>query len=383
MNCSSATRLVSRTVYGESQPNPEVNNLRGKVVQVFDQAGVVTSDEYDFKGNLLRSQRQLAREYKATLDWPTVPLEADIYTSHTRYDALNRPTEQTAPDNSVYRPTFNEANLLEKVDVNLRGAAVATPFVTDIDYNAKGQRTLIRYGNNGAQTTYEYDKETFRLTNLRTTRPAGRNGLASRIFANVTIVQDLRYTYDPVGNVVEIRDSAQQTHFYAGLMTQPVTRYAYDPLYRLVAASGREHDSLQPGYADPAFGKPIPHPNDANKLRPYTQTYTYDPSGNLTQVQHSAGPTGSWTRSPVYASDSNRLLEADGGFGYDAHGNMTVMPHQPGELGWDHADRLSTVHQADTIVVLENGKVQESGPHKTLLKQGGLYQKLYEYQLMP
>ncbi|UVK41378.1 ABC transporter ATP-binding protein/permease [Mesorhizobium sp. AR10] len=47
------------------------------------------------------------------------------------------------------------------------------------------------------------------------------------------------------------------------------------------------------------------------------------------------------------------------------------------------AHRLSTVHQADTIVVLEAGKVVESGPHKTLLKQGGLYQKLYEYQLMP
>jgi len=47
------------------------------------------------------------------------------------------------------------------------------------------------------------------------------------------------------------------------------------------------------------------------------------------------------------------------------------------------AHRLSTVHQADTIVVLEKGKVVENGPHKTLLKQGGLYQKLYEYQLMP
>ncbi|MER8589614.1 ABC transporter ATP-binding protein/permease [Mesorhizobium sp. M1338] len=47
------------------------------------------------------------------------------------------------------------------------------------------------------------------------------------------------------------------------------------------------------------------------------------------------------------------------------------------------AHRLSTVHQADTIVVLEAGKVVESGPHKTLLRQGGLYQKLYEYQLMP
>lgn len=47
------------------------------------------------------------------------------------------------------------------------------------------------------------------------------------------------------------------------------------------------------------------------------------------------------------------------------------------------AHRLSTVHQADTIVVLEAGKVVESGAHHTLLNQGGLYQKLYEYQLMP
>jgi len=47
------------------------------------------------------------------------------------------------------------------------------------------------------------------------------------------------------------------------------------------------------------------------------------------------------------------------------------------------AHRLSTVHQADTIVVLEKGQMVESGAHRTLLKQGGLYQRLYEYQLMP
>ena len=47
------------------------------------------------------------------------------------------------------------------------------------------------------------------------------------------------------------------------------------------------------------------------------------------------------------------------------------------------AHRLSTVHQADTIVVLEAGKVLESGSHRALLTQGGLYRKLYEYQLMP
>ena len=72
-------------------------------------------------------------------------------------------------------PTFNEANLLDKVDVNLRGAAAATPFVTNIDYNAKGHRELIAYDNGAlGTTTYDYDPLTFRLTHLKTTRPANQ-----------------------------------------------------------------------------------------------------------------------------------------------------------------------------------------------------------------
>ena len=57
-------RLVNRTVYGESRPNPEAHNLRGPVVEHCDQAGIVTSEAYDFKGNLLTGRRQLATEYK-------------------------------------------------------------------------------------------------------------------------------------------------------------------------------------------------------------------------------------------------------------------------------------------------------------------------------
>ena len=98
---------------------------------------MVTSDEYDFKGNLLHSQRQLAQEYKATLNWSVaVPLEAATYAASTRYDALNRPTEQTSSDNSIIHNVYNEANLLEQVKANLRGAAVTTPFITNIDYDA-------------------------------------------------------------------------------------------------------------------------------------------------------------------------------------------------------------------------------------------------------
>jgi hypothetical protein len=179
---------VGRTAYGETQPNPEANNLRGKVFEVFDQAGVLTSDEYDFKGNLLASRRQLAREYKAALDWSAGPaLELETFTTSTTYDALNRAITVTAPDGSVYRPAFNEANLLERVQVNLPGSATATSFVTNIDYDAKGQRQLIEYGN-GASTSYEYDPDTFRIIELTTTRQSDGG-----------VLQGLKYTYDPAG----------------------------------------------------------------------------------------------------------------------------------------------------------------------------------------
>ena len=390
--------LVEKTVYGETTPTPEANNLRGQAVQLFDQAGIVTSDDYDFKGNLLSSRRQLAQEYETTLDWSAaVPLEASIYTSSTRYDALNRPIQLTVPHSdqpgtriNVIQPGYNEANLLEQVNawlnLNAEPADLLDPTtanlnaVTDIDYDAKGQRVLIDYGN-GVRTTYEYDPLTFRLAHLLTRRdaatfpydcpeppPTGWPGCQ---------VQNLHYTYDPAGNVTHTRDDAQQTVYFKNKRVEPSADYTYDATYRLIEATGREHlgqtggtairhfrsDADRVGVLSAAAGRFSP--NDGNAMGTYIEHYVYDAVGNFLKMQHRGidpAHTG-WTRSYSYAESSlieaaklsNRLTKTTVGNdanltetysyadaqGNDVHGCMTAINNR--KMVWDFEDQLQKV----------------------------------------
>jgi len=382
--------LVGRSVYGEGRPNPEASNLCGKVVQIFDQAGTVTSDKYDFKGNLLRSQRQLAQEYKITLDWSAaVPPEAETYTSRMRYDALNRPIQMITPHSdkagatvNVIEPIYNEANLLEEVHAWLNQNADPTDWlepatanlhaVTNIDYNARGQRELIEYGNR-TTTFYNYDPLTFRLVQLLTLRnavafsddcpqppPAGWPGCQ---------VQNLHYTYDPVGNITHIRDDAQQTIYFRNKRVEPSADYTYDAVYRLIEATGREHlgqngggkplPPSAPNYNDrPHVG--LPHPGEGNAMGTYLEQYRYDEVGNFVKLlHHGSDPVDpGWTRTYAYEEDSqlepgekksNRLTSttvgniteaySTKGDGYDPHGNMLSMPHLQ-VMQWDFKDQL-------------------------------------------
>ncbi len=362
---SGVDRLAERTLYGEGQG--AANNHRTRIFQVFDGAGVITSEAYDFKGNVLRSTRELLPDYKGEVDWQQNPPPDDgTFTASTTFDALNRPIALLTPHNastpaSVVRLVFNEAHLLDKVAVNLRGAATATPFVTNIDYDAKGQRILIRYAN-GAETKYEYDEQTFRLIHLKTTRAPGQNGLASQIFENAAIVQDLRYTYDPAGNVTRIEDTALLTTFHNGQQVEPVYDYTYDAIYRLIEAEGREHiGQTEVAFApsngnlrDHPFAGLSPNPNDLQALRSYTDQYEYDAVGNFEKLIHKAA-NGNWTRAYAYnelsmiesttTKKGNRLSSTTIGqttetYGYDAHGNMTTMPHLT-LMRWDFDDQLS------------------------------------------
>ncbi len=386
-----AEQVVGRSVYGEAAPNAEANNLRGKVTQLFDQAGVVTSVAYDFKGNLLRSERQLARAYSATLDWSSaVPLAVPIYRSRTRYDAVNRPIQLVAPHGnqagailSVLQPTYNEAGLLERVDTWLdqgaEPAAMLAPAsatvhaVTNIDYDAKGQRTALELGN-GVRTTYAHDPLTFRLANL-VTKSAGVS------------LQDLHYSYDPVSNITHIRDDAQQTVFFSNRRVEPSADFTYDALYRLIEGTGREHLGQAGRAPRPSSYDDSPRAgiafasSDGTAMGRYLERYVYDKVGNFNTMRHvgSDPANAGWTRTYAYGEPSqleagkrsNRLTSSAtdplkpevysvAGNGYDAHGNMLRMP-QLQEMRWDFGDRLrmtrrQAVSAADADGTLHSGE---------------------------
>jgi RHS repeat-associated protein len=336
-----AELLFNRTEYGEGEPSAAERNLRTQAVRVFDGAGIVTSVAYDYKGNLLRSRRQFAADYRSHPDWAGEPaLEADIYESSTTYDAINRPVSVDTPDGSITRPGYDHGGLLNRITVNLRGAAAAAVLLAAIEYDAKGQRTRIDYGN-GARTTYEYDDSTFRLARLHTRR-------------GVDIVQDLSYVYDPVGNISDLHDAAQQTIWFDNAVVEPHADYAYDAVYRLVSATGREHigqlAAPQTSWNDAGRIR-LPHPHDGQAMRRYAEQYEYDATGNLLRLVHQA-VDGSWTRAYAYDEASalephkrsNRLSRTTVGTTeesctYDLHGNVSGMPHLS-SLRWDFADQL-------------------------------------------
>ena len=384
--------LIQRSVYGEGQPSL---NLCGRLFRQYDTGGLGSNDEYDFKGNLTSSTRQLARDHQSP-DWSPVAdltVTADLdaaagplltptgkFTTATTYDALNRPIQVVTPHSAsmhpnVLRPGYNQAQQVATIDVWLQQMAAPSSVlatssaslhaVTAIDYNARNQRTRSTFGN-GTVTNYTYDPLTFRLTGLTTTR-------SGSFPANQQTVQDLSYYYDPVGNITHISDTAdtQNVIFFRNQRVEPSADYTYDALYRLISATGREHLG-QTGAAlslpqqvtnDDSFRVRLPQPGDGNAMGTYTEIYTYNPVGNILAMAHQVA-SGSWTRRYAYAEPSqitpgetgNRLSAtsmpsdlANGPYsatyGHDQHGNMTRMPHLP-DMAWDELDRLrSTTKQ--------------------------------------
>jgi RHS repeat-associated protein len=365
-------------VYGEDAPSASDANLRGKIWQLFDQAGRVTSVAHDFKGNLLEATRTLTAGYQGTTDWSAVAeastasardtaaaalLSAETFATTSTFDALGRVTETNPPRSDdaarastharAVRNTYDRAGRLCQVEVKLgTDSAAFASYVESITYNVRGQRERLAYGN-GFRTDYSYDPKHFRLTRIFTWK--GTVG-------SEHIAQDLRYTYDPGGNITTIEDhsvtvaDSQRVVRVGPRLLDPVTNeYTYDSIYRLVSATGREHPGALPTASPMAWEDGVTrtdvHPNDLAVLDDYIETYEYDAVGNFISMAHAvpSDTTHSWTRHYVYGGIGNRLMQTHGGsttgpgvfhYSYDEHGNMLEMPRLAA-MDWNAYDELS------------------------------------------
>jgi RHS repeat-associated protein len=383
---AAAAIQTDRSIYGELRENPEQANLRGKAWKVYDNAGEVVNELYDFKGNLSRSYRRLVKAYKTIPNWDAGPaMEAESFTSATGYDALNRPIQVIAPYSdkadpkriNMIQPVYSEANLLERVNAWLERErepagllpenTATLPAVKNIDYNAKGQRELIEYGNR-VKTRYKYDSLTFRLQSLYTERPAHDFPGDDPNSPNPPRgVQNLSYTYDPAGNITHIEDQAQPRVFFDNDCIEANNDYLYDAIYRLIAATGREHrgDDGPPGWKDESrMGNPIPY--DCKAIDRYVEQYRYDNVGNIMEMAHHRGGAVDapgevvWRRRYQYSKNNNQLRSTSrpgedpkpeysddpaetyqDKYEHDIHGNMTRMPHLQA-LNWNYKDQLQS-----------------------------------------
>lgn len=349
--------VFDKIIYGEdllqsgrtNEPDLQLLNIFGKPVKHYDTGGLIETPEYDFKGQPKSTKRTLFKEYKAVADWRdpnlTDALELDGYTFITETDAIGRITKQTAPDGSVIKPGYNEAGLLTNESVHHLNPDRNSTYIVDIDYNEKGQRNRIIYGN-GVKTEYEYDTETFRLKNLVTKRQDN------------SLLQKLYYTYDAVGNITHIEDKAIPTVFFNNMRIVPANEYTYDALYRLIEATGRENDATL-SFDDKDNWNDAPYMQQYNPggllaLRNYTQSYEYDAVGNILQMNHSAGSQNSWNRDYTYDTVTNRLLSTSVGqeiYLYPHHpqlGFITAMPHLE-DIGWNFNEEVvKTIRQRRT-----------------------------------
>ncbi|WP_249342606.1 RHS repeat-associated core domain-containing protein [Pseudomonas rustica] len=329
-----ALLCTERYEYGWADSAFSERNQCGQLIRHDESAGVLLFEQFGLAGEVL----MLTRHYLLALevpDWPEPVPEREALlepgteaTSRSQFNALSEVIEQT--DARGNRQFFSQtlAGQLREVRLQLAKGVAPKVLVSAIQYNALGQMVRETAGNS-VITSLEYAAQNGRLTRLQAKR--GNDAL-----------QDLRYDYDPVGNVLSIEDAALPVRYFANQRVEPVNRYVYNSLYQLIKATGWEAGGSDQGPAFSRFDDPASCAN-------YSQTYRYDHGGNLLELTHD-GPQ-SHSHRLVAAAQSNRCLPVINGVepseedlrkSFDANGNLLNL--QPGQVfRWDLRNQLREV----------------------------------------
>jgi insecticidal toxin complex protein TccC len=343
-------RCVERLVYAAPTPEHRALNRSGRLVWHADPAGTQVFDAYGMTGQVLGQTRRF-REAPGDVDWPLAPADQDpqlqneLYTTRWAFDALGGTLEHLDAKGNARQFTYGLDGQAKHIHLTLKSGARKT-VVERYVYNAAGQVETALLGN-GVSSLADYRAEDGRMDRLRAYR---KNQRAAPL-------QDLSYAYDPVGNISKLQDRAQPTQWSHNTQVDASSRYAYNSLYQLTEATGRESTGAAIGPALPArisFGS-----TDAGLWRNYTQHYAYDEAGNLTRLRHVSSSGVGYTRDMQVATGSNRALSSEHPLdqwaqGFDANGNQQQLGRGL-PMVWNVRNQLAKV----TTIVREGGQPDE------------------------
>jgi len=361
---SEAERVSERFIYGDNDattPTPQNNNLRGQLIRHYDEAGLIVFPGFTLLGAASASTQQLLADAEQESDWQgsdesvwKQALSTETYVSACQYDAVSAPLVQTDAKGNQQRFSYDVAGAQCQGFLTLAGGAEQA-LLTSITYSAAGH-TLQETAGNGVVTNYSYEPQTQRLLGVTTTRPA--SGTRS------TVLQDLQYQYDPVGNILSISNANEVTRYFRNQAVAAQNTYSYDALYQLLGASGRENASA------PQQGPGLPDVIDTSNVVNYTRSYTYDRGGNLYNIAHAGAST--YTNALFVDAGSNRALAQDINKSitqdninsyFDLRGNVKQM--QPGTpLTWNGRNQLQSV------VLLDRGGAADANDREVYQYRG-------------
>ncbi|MFS3859428.1 RHS repeat domain-containing protein [Proteus mirabilis] len=331
--------LKERFIWGMADSKNIANNAVGKCIRHEDLAGRTEYDGYTLTGKNINELRIVTANAVKMNENSLNTQELSFKTSNF-YDATGNLLRQIDASNHQREWDYDRAGFLKQSRVILHGTNKFF-VIKAISYSAAGQKLRVEQGN-GIVTTYEYETETQRLLHVKTQRPQG-HALGMRV------IQDLRYEYDPVGNVICLKNDAEATRYWRNQKVVPENRYVYDSLYQLVSATGRELTN-QHTPASIQSQTITTLVKDAQSYTNYTRLYTYDRSGNLIKIRHhSLLAQQSFTQNICVSLRSNRaLLENQhtviGNIDehFDAMGNQQQLSTED-LLQWDNRGTLAQV----------------------------------------
>lgn len=332
-----ARQVVERFTYADSSLKSAARNACGALIRHDDSAGTLLIEGYALCAKPLGQTRHFLTE-PAQPDWPTEESDRDGYlepgAGHRtiwQYDASGETLCQTDAGNHQQHFSYNVAGQLKDVHLLPEGEAQKRIIVNEIVYNAFGQIESQTAGN-GVISRARFNLASGRMTSLSATVPGDT-------------LQDLHYTYDAVGNVLRIEDRAQPVQHGNNQRVEANSTFAYDSLYQLTRATGRETagENSQPHL--PASSRA---PIDARLLFNFTEHYQYDRSGNLTELRH-VRDRNNFTRTFNMAAASNRLVSwlqgeptSEVAVNVDVHGNQQAL--YPGQvLTWNARNQLAGI----------------------------------------